>query len=153
MVAQSEIDKLLKEIDEVGEVEVRRRLKIGNHYARWKAAYLETELERRERAVSDASQSEQTDIARSARDAAWAAADAAREANALALQANQQAKRANMISIAAIIIAIIAVIVTAVVPFENPTAPKASSASGLRAAFSSQRAAGAVPSSSSSASR
>lgn len=108
MVAQSEKDELIRQLDELGEDEIRHRLKAGTVYGKWKAAYLSSELEMRDRARSDASQSEQIAIARSAKDAAWAAAEAARDAN-------KHAKRANAIATIAIVIAIAAIIVSALV--------------------------------------
>jgi hypothetical protein len=126
MVVQSEKDELIRQLDELSEDEIRLRLRAGNTYGKWKAAYLESELERRDRSRSDASHSEQTDIARSAKDAAWAAADAAREAN-------RHAKSANRIATIALIIAIVTAIASGVLWWMDhssaSTKPKASALS------------------------
>jgi hypothetical protein len=112
VVAEPEKAALIHQLDELGEDEIRLRLKAGNVYGKWKAAYLESELERRARARNDSSQTEQIEIARSAKDAAWAAATAAREAN-------RHARSANAIAITALIVATAAIIVSAIVAFSN----------------------------------
>jgi len=98
-------------LDATGEEQIR--LNLGRDvYGMPKAAHhvWATEwLRQHDQARSDASHSEQIDIARSAKDAAWSAANAAREAAAEAKKANMIATLALIAAIPAIAISIIAI--------------------------------------------
>jgi hypothetical protein len=68
-----------------------------------------------------ASESEQTEIARSAKDAAWAAAEAAKEAAVAAREAAREAKAANTRTTIMLAITVISIIVTIVTAYLRPS--------------------------------
>ena len=93
------------ELEEMGEAKVRKaaatRLYTGRHGGwteEWLAARDQAQVTS-DAAVARASQSEQIDIARSAKDAAWAAARAAKNANMIATLALIAAAIAMAISV------------------------------------------------------
>src|SRR3990172_2933812 len=93
------------ELEELGEEEVRTRVSTGTYSSGNKKRELAQQwLSDSERARNEASQSEQIDIARSAKDAAWEAAKEARDAK-------KHARIANKIATAALAMAIIAMII------------------------------------------
>ena len=104
-----------------GEATVRSRVGMGHHspYNAEHRALAVVWLDEMDRARdaeaaahNDASQAEQIEIARSAKDAAWAAAEAAREAAREAVRANTHATTANRIASAALAAAVIAIAVS-----------------------------------------
>lgn len=109
-------DHFRRSFEELGEAKVRQRLALkdfGDIEMRLAPEWLREKEEDRARLQaerSDASQVEQIDIARSAKDAAWAAAEAARDAAREAKNANRLAVIANVIAAAAMIVAGIALI-------------------------------------------
>lgn len=96
------------ELDRLGEEQVRENLlrkaygDVGS-----KHDFVLEWLRVKESERKEASQSEQTEIARSAKDAAWAAAEAARDAAREAKTANTIAKTALAIAIIAIVVSIV----------------------------------------------
>lgn len=106
----AEIDEstLRADLEVLGEAEVRKRAAMGLYgTSNKKRRYVDQWLDQLVRSRSDASQAEQIDIARSAKDAAWAAADAAREAAREARTANTIAKVALASAIVAIVVSIV----------------------------------------------
>lgn len=103
------------ELEEAGEEEVRARVNTGRYTSgnkkrelaqQWldKKVHERAELSERRK---EASQSEQIEIARSAKDAAWSAAEAARSAAAEAREQSRMARAANIRATIALIIATI----------------------------------------------
>jgi hypothetical protein len=101
------MEELFRHFESRGEQHVRDNLAAG-HYVGFKRKCAVEWLERFERLRADASHSEEIEIARSAKDAAWDAAAAAREANRLAIQANKIAMTAATIAVVAAAAAILA---------------------------------------------
>lgn len=108
----------LAELNDMGEQTVRDLLANGRASSTktlWAQQWLDEIDQERSDALDakrEASQSEQTEIARSARDAAWSAADAAREAATAAREQALAAKTANTIATVALIAAIIAMAIS-----------------------------------------
>ena len=99
------------ELERLGEDAVRARLAAGT-YQRVNRQLAEEWTIAQERLRSDASQSEQMAIARSAKDAAWEAASAARDAAKAARQQAARAKTANIIAAIALAVAIASIIIS-----------------------------------------
>jgi hypothetical protein len=117
-------DVFYAQLEEDGEEKVRDNL-LSKRYGDVsnKKAFAEEWLAQRERARNEASQSEQIEIARSAKDAAWEAAAAAREAAAAARLAADEAREQSRIARAAntratiaLIIATLGVIASIIIP-------------------------------------
>lgn len=108
-------DQFWSELDELGEEVVRKRV-IAKVYGSGnnKLELAQEWLRRKEQSRDSAFKAEQTDIARSAKDAAWSAAEAAREAA-------KQAKAANTRATIALVIATISTIATIVTAFLRPS--------------------------------
>jgi hypothetical protein len=112
------------EFEADGEETVRNNLALGK-YREENRRYAERWIEIRERSKIDASNAEQLDIARSAKNAAVeaaaaarVAADAALEQAAAAREANAVAKEANTITRIALLIAIVAAVGAILILFD-----------------------------------
>jgi hypothetical protein len=100
---------VVKDLERAGEAKVRDQMTRGLLDAQTEMVARKW-LQVKERERADASQAEQIEIARSAKDAAWAAAEAARDAA-------REAKTANIIATLALIGAAIAIAVSIVAAF------------------------------------
>jgi len=107
-------DPIEKWLEDSGEAQVRLMMHTGSMPVPYNARAIEwlSKKDHENQRLSEASQAEQIDIARSAKDAAWVAADAAREAAREAKKANQLAASANRIAALALIAAAIAIVVS-----------------------------------------
>ena len=109
-------------LEELGEAKVRERLATGA----WGKLGPKVELanvwvDEKDRARASASESEQIEIARSAKEAAWVAAEAARESAIEASEASRFAKAANIRTTIMLIITAISVIATIVIFYLRPS--------------------------------
>ncbi len=100
---------VVKDFERAGVAAVRDQLTRGLLDAQTEKVAIKW-LQAKEREATDASQAEQLEIARSAKDAAWAAAEAARDAA-------REAKTANIIATLALIAAAIAIAISIVAAF------------------------------------
>jgi hypothetical protein len=114
-------DVFYAELEEAGEETVRDNL-LAKRYGDVsnKKAFAEEWLAQKARARNESSQSEQIEIARSAKDAAWEAASAARVAADEAREQSRIARAANTRATIALIIATFGAIVSIIVPLISP---------------------------------
>ena len=97
--------------EQIGVNQVRSQLPLWSGKIHLAAIEWLAEKDQESLRLSESSQAEQTEIARSAKDAAWAAARAAERAATAAEKANTRATIALIIAVASIIASIIGVIV------------------------------------------